>query len=313
MPPGRDHHAAYEGLPGRRCGSRSIQAEVGHLPLRSRCMSTPRQHARTDLGQYLRSRREAIDPGALDLPVGRRQVQGLRREEVAAFAGVSVDYYTRLEQGREKHPSPNLMDALSRVLQLDADETLHLYRLAGADPTPRTRRDAASPDHLQPLIDRWPLSPAFVYNDAQDIHIANPLGGALHRGFAQPDNFAHMIFLDPHGRRFFVEWERVAADTVGVMRQAWGKLASRAGLQPIVDELRTCSSEFRELWETHEVVGKIHHTKTLEHPEVGRMTLEYRTFDIPAAHDQHLLICDAAPESDAERTLRRLAHVISTT
>ncbi|WP_412811957.1 helix-turn-helix transcriptional regulator [Saccharopolyspora sp. MS10] len=263
---------------------------------------------RTELGAYLRARRAAVDPADVGLPRGRRRVSGLRREEVATLAGVSVDYYSRLEQGRERHPSPQLLSSLGRVLRLDEEERLHLHRLAGADPaqaTAHVARSVSAP--LRGLIDRWSQNPAFVYDDAQEILAANALGRALHSGFANPDNFARMVFRDPAGASFFVEWERVASDTVGFLRQAWGKSASRSRTEAVVDELLESSVDFRRMWRAHSVIGKSHRTKTLHHPEIGRVVLEYHSFTVPDAPGQHLLICDAPAGSESERRVRLLA------
>ncbi|ANW64771.1 hypothetical protein BCA37_15300 [Mycobacterium sp. djl-10] len=265
----------------------------------------------TDLGAYLRSRRHALDPEQAGLPRGRRQVQGLRREEVATLAAISSDYYTRLEQGRESHPSAQLLEALARVLHLNTDERLHLFRLAGADPTALVGTGATTVSgNTQALLQRWSSTPAFVYNDAQDILAANDLGHALHQGFSASDNFARMIFLDPGGKRFFVDWDQIALATAASLRQAWGKRYSRAAVQSVVDELRSADHSFEAMWNTHHVVDKSHHTKTLNHPGVGSLILDYHTFDIPSARDQHLLVCDAAPGSVSEAALRQLAETI---
>lgn len=223
---------------------------------------------------------------------------------------MSVDYYTRLEQGREKHPSPQLINALSRVLELSRDEQLHVHRLAGDDPV-HSRRDGngASAPYLNDLMDRWPMNPAFVYDDTQEILAANALGRALHSPFKRTDNFARMVFLDPAGPSFFVEWERVAIDTVGSLRQAWGKITSRHRVETIVSELRSESAEFLQMWETHAVIGKNHQRKSIDHPAVGRLTLDYLTFAIPDTHDRHLLVCDTPAGSPSERLLELLGSL----
>lgn len=265
----------------------------------------------SDLGTYLRARRYAINPEQVGLPRGRRQVPGLRREEVATLAAISSDYYTRLEQGRESHPSAQLLEALARVLHLNTDERLHLFRLAGADPTARVGPGATTvSEPTRALLQRWSSTPAFVYNDAQDILAANGLGHALHEGFSAPDNFARMIFLDPEGERFFVDWDQIALATAASLRQAWGKRYSRAAVQSVVDELLSASDSFEAMWNSHHVVDKSHHTKTLQHPAVGTVILDYHTFDIPAAREQHLLVCDATPGSTSESALRQLAKTI---
>ncbi|MGC0352540.1 MULTISPECIES: helix-turn-helix transcriptional regulator [unclassified Streptomyces] len=273
-------------------------------------MTTSNYRPRNELGEYLRARRAAIDPETAGLPRGRRRVPGLRREEVATLAGVSVDYYTRLEQGREKHPSPQLIHTLSRVLELSTDEQLHMYRLAGVDPTHSARDgNGASAPYLTDLMDRWAMNPAFVYDDTQEILAANALGRALHSPFKRADNFARMVFLDPAGPGFFVEWERVAIDTVGSLRQAWGKVNSRHSVETVVSELRSASAAFVRMWETHAVIGKNHQRKSINHPAVGPLTLDYVTFAIPDAHDHHLLVCDTPAGSSSERALELLGSL----
>jgi len=204
-----------------------------------------------------------------------------------------------------------LLDALARVLQLNTEGRLHLFRLAGADPTDRVSPGAtAVSESTRALLQRWPSTPAFVYNDAQDILAANDLGHALHCGFSAPDNFARMIFLDTEGARFFVDWEQIARATAASLRQAWGKSYSRPAVQAVVDELRSVSGVFETMWNTHHVVDKSHHTKTLQHPAVGRLILDYHTFDMPAARDQHLVVCDATAGSASDTALRHLAETI---
>lgn len=264
----------------------------------------------SELGVYLRARRAAVDPEDVGLPRGQRRVAGLRREEVATLANVSVDYYTRLEQGRERHPSSQLLSALSRVLRLTLDEHVHLHRLAGVDPasaaSPTSRTISTS---LRRLLDQWPMNPAYIFNDIQDILTANALGAALHAGFEHPDNFARMVFLDPEGPRFFAEWEKVAADTVATLRQTWGRPAARGRVQPVIDELQTQSEEFARLWNSHAVASKSHETKSLDHPDVGPLALEYHTFEVSGISDQYLLVCQAEPGSRAEQALHLLSSI----
>jgi transcriptional regulator with XRE-family HTH domain len=251
-----------------------------------------------------------VSPESVGLPRGRRRVAGLRREEVATLAGVSVDYYTRLEQGRERHPSPQLLDALGRVLALDVDERLHLYRLVDADPA----QDAAIAQRpvareLVALMQRWPMNPAYVYDDAQDILATNALGAAFHAPFARADNLAAMVFVDPEGRRFFRDWETVARGTVGALRQAWGKATSRGRVAAVVAGLEDSSADFARLWRTHTVIGKGSERKRISHAGVGELTVDYLGFDIPGVPDQHLVVCDAPAGSASEDALRLLGSL----
>lgn len=273
-------------------------------------MSGTSRRVRSELGVYLRRRREAVEPESLGLARGQRRVTGLRREEVATFAGVSIDYYTRLEQGRETSPSPQLLDALCRVLGLSEDERLHLYRLAGADVVQqRSPLGTGVPSEIQSLLDRWSMNPAFVYDERQEILAANTLGRALHQGFARTDNFARMMFLDPFARTFYVEWERVALETVGALRQAWGKASARAGIQDLVDGLAGADADFARMWDVHVVLGKTHKSKRLLHPVVGQLTLEYHDFIVPSGQGLHLLVCDAERGSTTEESLQLLGSL----
>jgi transcriptional regulator with XRE-family HTH domain len=265
----------------------------------------------TGLGSFLRARRAAVDPEAVGLRRGRRRVPGLRREEVATLAGVSVDYYTRLEQERERHPSAQLLEALTRSLRLTADERLHLYRLAAADPTVgRARAARAASSELVSLMARWPMNPAFVYDDTQEILASNPLGDAFHAPFALARNFAQMVFVDPEGRRFFREWETVANGTVASLRQAWGKPTSRERVSTLVEEMRGASGDFAMLWESNSVLGKGHERKAIAHPEIGDLDVHYLSFDIPGVPDQHLLVCDVPAGSASEVGFRLLGSLV---
>lgn len=261
----------------------------------------------SELGAFLRIRRGLISPEDVGLPRGRRRVPGLRREEVATLTGVSVDYYTRLEQGRERHPSPALLSALSRALRLTLDEHTHLHRLAGADPAHAISRSTpyVAPA-LRQLLDQWPVNPAFLYDDVQEILASNALGAALHAGFSRTDNFGRMLFLDQEGKRFWAEWDRVALDTVATLRQAWGRPAERNRVELLVDELRSGSAEFNDMWRTHLVAGKVHHTKVVDHAAVGRLQLDYHTFEVTGAVNQYLLVCRAEPGSPSEEGLKLL-------
>lgn len=270
-------------------------------------MADSRGRSRTVFGAYLRRLREATDPESLGLPRGQRRVSGLRREEVATFAGVSVDYYTRLEQGREENPSQQMLDSLCRVLQLNEDQRVHFHRLAGTDPAPRPAPLTTDvPREIHLLLERWSMNPAFVYNDAQDIVAVNCLGQALYQGFSSMANFAQMMFVDPHAKSFYVDWDLVALDTVGALRQAWGKPSVRPGVQEVVDRLTAADADFAQMWSGHAVIGKHRRTKRLLHPSVGEMTLEYHDFTMPDTGDLHLLVCDAEPGSRTEESLRLL-------
>ncbi|WP_275294891.1 helix-turn-helix transcriptional regulator [Amycolatopsis sp. La24] len=261
----------------------------------------------TELGDFLRARRAQRSPEDADVRYsGRRKVAGLRREEVAVLAGVNVDYYARLEQGRETRPSPQVLDALSRALDLDPDAREHLYRLAGATPSdllspaPQT----VSPE-LRQLMDSYPHAPAFVLNRVLDILAANTLADALFSPFTAADNLARMTFLDQAGPQFFARWEWTAQATVANLRAAAGDPA----LPRLVAELSEGSSRFRTLWETHQVRGKTREPKQLVHPAVGPLTLTYQAFDVRGAAGQQLIVYQAEPGSPSAEALSLLRSV----
>ncbi|MEV3986869.1 MULTISPECIES: helix-turn-helix transcriptional regulator [unclassified Nonomuraea] len=267
------------------------------------------------LGEFLRARRAALRPEDVGMAsYGARRVAGLRREEVAVLAGVNADYYTRLEQGRERNPSGQVLDALSRALRLDADAQAHLYRLAGTAPDDRPFRQAAervSPA-LRQLMDGYPHTPAFVMNRTLDILAANALADALYAPFDPADNLARMTFLDPAGRRFYADWDRAAQATVANLRQAAGFDPDDPRLAELVRDLTERSADFARLWNAHTVRGKTQDAKHFLHPDVGPLTLTYQAFDVRDAPGQQLVIYHAEPGSDSAQALGLLGSIHAT-
>ncbi|GAB2893640.1 helix-turn-helix transcriptional regulator [Streptomyces mayteni] len=260
------------------------------------------------LGDFLRARRARLSPDDVGLPsYGRRRVPGLRREEVAVLAGVNGDYYARLEQGRERHPSPQVLTALATAFRLDADARDHLHRLAGA-PRPPGRAGAGrrvSP-RLRELLDGYAHTPAFVLDAALDFLAANALARALFSPFRRVDNLALMTFLDPAARAFHRRWPEVAATTVASLRHGAGQAPDLPRLREVVDTLLAGSDEFAALWRTHVVHSKSEGEKELTHPEVGALSLSYQTFDIRAAPGQQLVIYHAPPSTPTAHNLTLL-------
>lgn len=286
----------HQGLPTAGRGGQTV------------CMTT------NALGQFLAARRAALSPDAAGIRwSGVRRVPGLRREEVSMLAGVSVDYYARLEQGREENPSASVLNALSRALDLTHDAREHLYRLAGAAPS-----DAPSPttEHVDPslhrLMDAWPDTPAFVLNRRLDIIALNPLARALYSPFANCDNLARMVFLDPAGSAFFEDWDRSAQASVANLRLALGFDAHDSVTLTLLDELSANSPHFAALWEQNDARGKTHEAKTFIHPNVGRLTLEFNSFDVRAAPGQQLVVYRAEPGSASDHAMRLLATIEAT-
>lgn len=264
------------------------------------------------MGDFLRARREALKPQDVGLPeYGRRRVPGLRREEVALLAGVSSDYYIRLEQGRENSPSPQVLEAVAQALKLDAEAADHLNRLClTASQRPRDRGEAEVSPQLLQLMDGWEHTPAFVVGPALDIMAGNSLATALHNGFDRFDNLARMVFVDPAGREFYQEWERAAHSCVAEIRAAYGHDPVSPRIAAVVAELSAQSEEFAGLWRMHEVKGKSQEGKHLKHPRVGDLHIRFAAFTVNGAPHQQLVVYQAEPASPtatAFETLRTMA------
>jgi transcriptional regulator with XRE-family HTH domain len=264
------------------------------------------------LGDFLRARREALKPQDVGLPeYGRRRVPGLRREEVALLAGVSSDYYIRLEQGRENSPSPQVLEAVAQALKLDAESADHLNRLClTPSQRPHDRGEADVGPQLLQLMDGWEHTPAFVLGPALDILAGNSLATALHSGFDGFDNLARMVFVDPAGREFYQEWERAAHSCVAELRAAFGHDPESARIAEVVEELSADSEEFAGIWQLHDVKSKSQEGKHLRHPDVGDLHIAFAAFTVNGAPHQQLVVYQAEPASPtaaAFETLRALA------
>jgi transcriptional regulator with XRE-family HTH domain len=262
------------------------------------------------IGEYLRARRELVQPEEVGLPnLGRRRTPGLRREEVAMLAGVSADYYIRLEQGRDQHPSPQVLDALARVLQLDEDATAHLHGLA-QPPAPRRRRSSRperAPGPIIQLMMSWPTTPAYIFGRYLDVLAANPLASALAPWFTAGENLVKGAFLDPRRRELRPDWERSLGGTVAALRANVGPDIDDPRLTELIGELSLRSEKFRQLWARHDARPKGSGTTVMLHPQVGRLELSYTKFPIPETDRQTLSVYHAAPGSTSERALALLA------
>ena len=261
----------------------------------------------TELGDFLRSRRAKLTPEETGLPTfgGRRRVPGLRREELAQLAGVSADYYGRLEQGRLANVSDEVLNAVARALRLDEGERQHLHNLAR--PPKRPRRAGTVRPGLRWLLANITGSPAYVLGEHMDIVAWNPLARAMYGvDLAEHDNMARLIFLHPSSRSLWTPWEAKANNTVGGLRMQAALHPGDPRLTALVEEL-SVSPEFRELWAAHEVWTVPHGVMHLDHPEVGPLELAYEALPVPAAPEQVLITYSAEPGSPSESKLRRLA------
>ncbi|NEA26886.1 helix-turn-helix domain-containing protein [Actinomadura bangladeshensis] len=274
-------------------------------------MSSP---SRSVLGEFLRARRARLDHTDLGLPAGtgRRRTPGLRREELAALAGVSIDYYIRLEQGRETNPSADVLRQLARALRLDAETTDHLFALAdrvsGRGPRRRGRPDVR-PGILQ-LLETLRPCPAYVRNRTNDILASNPEGIALLAGIgewpADRRNTTRHTFLHPAARTLYPDWARAAAATVAQLRTAVGADPDDPALAALAAELAEASPEFAELWRRHDVRRRHTDRKTFLHPDVGEITFRYESLDVDP-EGQRLAIYQTTPGTSDHERMRLLS------
>jgi transcriptional regulator with XRE-family HTH domain len=279
---------------------------------------------RSDIRDFLASRRARITPEQAGLLPGggRRRVPGLRREEVAVLAGVSTEWYTRLEKGHIAGVSEDVLEAVARALQLDEAERTYLFDLARAAikpaRTPQRRSRAQIQPRVQWMLDSMTASAAFVANGRLDIVATNSLGWALNSPLfdapRRPANFARFQFLDPRARDFYPDWEGAANITVALLRAEAGRYPSDAQLRELVGELSTVSEEFRTRWAAHNV--RIHHNgaKRFRHPVVGTLDLAYHTLDLPTEDHRglRLTIYTAEPGTPSEDALKLLASWAAT-
>ncbi|WP_051572731.1 helix-turn-helix transcriptional regulator [Streptomyces sp. PRh5] len=267
------------------------------------------ENVRSGLTSFLKARRARIEPQSAGLSTtGRRRVAGLRREELAELAGVSVDYYVRLEQGRSPHVSDAVLDAVARALQLGAAETQHLKRLA-RPPESRGNADGVVRDQLLRLLEATD-APAFALGRRTDVLAWNRLGDAVF-GFSRQAkgdrNSARYVFANPEAVTFYPDWPTVAAETVAWLHLDAGRHPGDPELASLVGELSIKSPEFRQLWARHDVYDTGSGRKRVQHPEVGELDLRYEVLTVPSEPDMLMSFLLAAPGTPTESSLRLLA------
>ncbi|WP_406490390.1 helix-turn-helix transcriptional regulator [Streptomyces sp. NBC_01604] len=276
-------------------------------------MSSP-----TDLKDFLKTRRSRLTPEDIGLPAdgGLRRVAGLRREEVAMAAAISLGYYTRMEQGRVSAVSADILDALAGVLRLDEEETRHLHRIAGATPrsghrqlTDRDQKQTVRPA-LRHMLDSLMGQPALVMGRAMTVLAWNRAAAALLGDFgnrAPADrNIAKMTFLDHRSRGLHADWREYARENAGYLRLEAGRYPGDPLLTSVIGELSVKSPEFRTMWADHRVRDKTSGTKNFHHPIVGDLRLSYETLRVADNPRQALVVYSAEPGSTSADALRLL-------
>ncbi|GAA1270282.1 transcriptional regulator [Planotetraspora silvatica] len=262
------------------------------------------------IGEYLRARRELIRPEDVGLPHnGHRRVPGLRRDELAMLAGISTEYYTRLEQGRDRRPSPQVIDAIARALGLDEDATAHLHAL-GAPEEPRRRRPERVRPGVQSVLDVWHNTPAYVQGPFQDVLAANRLAMALSPIFTPGTNVLRSVLLDPAVQEFLPGWQNRISSLVAALRVMVGPDVDNPRLTDLVGELSVKSDLFRRLWSRHDAKphpgGGVHR---LRHPIVGDLELRYEKFAVTGVDGQLLVVYHAEPGSPSADALTLLGSL----
>jgi len=274
---------------------------------------------RDDIREFLTTRRDRLTPHDAGLPDfgGRRRVKGLRREEVALLAGMSTEYYTRLERGNAAGVSESVLDGISRALQLDEAEHAHLHdlvRTANAGAHPQRRRPSRAQQlsaGLQQTIDAMSTVPVFVQNGRLDAVATNLLGRALFSEMfngSRPMNAARFVFLDPKAQTFYQDWESNTRQIVAILRAEAGRSPYDRQLSDLVGELSTRSDLFRTLWGAHDVREHRTGLKSIHHPVVGDLDLNFQAMDLSSDRGLQMLVFSAEPGSESHDGLQLLAN-----
>ncbi|MCO5997035.1 helix-turn-helix domain-containing protein [Actinoallomurus rhizosphaericola] len=277
-----------------------------------------KQQVRADIREFLTTRRARITPEQAGLRAygGSRRVKGLRREEVATLAGISSEYYTRLERGNVKGVSESVLNGIAHALQLTDAERTHLVDLiravSGSRPVQRRRPPQVRVrPTVQRILDSLTMAPGFVVDGRLNILAANELGRALYAPIfddpIQPPNHARFLFLDRRAGDFWRDWTQAADDAVALLRAAVGRDPYDRQLSDLIGELSTRSDDFRVRWATHDVRAHLTGLKRIHHPEVGNLELPFESTPLPADTGQHLVIYSPEPGSPSYAALRILA------
>lgn len=268
--------------------------------------------AGSNLGEYLRARRAQLQPEDVGLQATtRRRVQGLRREEVAMLAGISAEYYLRLEQGRDLHPSDQVLASLARALCLDSEATAYLHTIARPTTVPmrRSHPEVVSP-HVVSLIDGWPYTAAYVQGHSFTVLASNRLAAALSPHFATGANPLRAAFLSPDMRTLYRDWDAMTAKAVPFLRSVVAGRDDDPRVTKLVGELSIHSERFRTLWAKHDVKVRDEGVTQLDHPQVGPIDLRFQKFVLPES--EHLLVTyHAEPGSPSHDAFRMLAEFAS--
>ncbi|MFF3517581.1 helix-turn-helix transcriptional regulator [Streptomyces sp. NPDC002573] len=277
----------------------------------------PADTVREDIRTFLTSRRARITPKEAGLPDfgGRRQVSGLRRSEVAQLAAISVEYYTRIERGNVGGVSEDILDSLARALRLDDVERAHLAALVRAANNPHRVPDRdGGTSHVRPslqqILDAMTGAAAFVRNAHLDILATNAFARALYTealdSDEQPPNLARFVFCDPRARRFYRDWEGIAHDAVGSLRTEAARNPADTDLADLIDELATCSEEFAQRWDDHDVEYYRSGGQRFHHPDVGDLDLDYDALEVPADPGLTIVTYTLAPTGRHAAAFARL-------
>lgn len=277
-------------------------------------MPAEQPHSPNALGGFLRARREQVLPEDVGIAsVGHRRTPGLRREEVATLAGISTDYYLRLEQGRDRTPSIQVLEALGRVLQLDEDQTAYLLALTRPKPRrrPRSTRAEKVPPGTLLLLEALPM-PAFVQSRYLDVLAANPMAEALSPNMRPGVNRLRAALLDPHEAELHADWDNATAAAIGQLRATMGAESDDPRMVELVGELSMKSELFRQMWARQEVVRPAGGPARLHHPQVGDLTLHREKLNIAGTEGQVLVVYHAEPRTASADALALLGSIAAT-